>query len=224
MLKKILLSKWTKVVVFVVCLIPAAQLAYATYAVFTQGSFALGSNPLQTLEHTTGDWTLRFLAITLAVSPLKILLKQPQLVRFRRMLGLFAFFYAFAHFSIYIGLDRTFDFGSVWGDVVKRPYITVGFIAFVLMIPLAITSTAGMVRRMGFQKWQLLHRAIYISAVLGVIHFYWLVKSNVREPLMYGGIMAVLLAWRVFDSFLNPRPKPSTGRATRKEPSPVVSD
>jgi methionine sulfoxide reductase heme-binding subunit len=223
-MKKILLSKWTKVVLFVVCLIPAAQLAHGAYVAFTSDPSALGSNPLQTLEHTTGDWTLRFLAITLAVTPLKTLLKQPQLVRFRRMLGLFAFFYAFAHFSIYLGLDRTFDLGSVWGDVVKRPYITVGFAGFVLMIPLAVTSTAGMVRRMGFKKWQFLHRAIYISAVLGVIHFYWLVKSDVREPLMYGGIMAVLLAWRVVEGFVNKRSKPSAGRVVQKEPSSAVSD
>jgi sulfoxide reductase heme-binding subunit YedZ len=223
-MKKILLSKWTKGIVFVVCLIPAAQLAYGAYVAFTRDPSALGSNPLQTLEHTTGDWALRFLAITLAVSPLKKILNQPQLVRFRRMLGLFAFFYAFVHFGIYIGLDRTLDFGSVWGDVVKRPFITVGFTAFVLMIPLAITSTAGWVRRMGYKKWQLLHRAIYISAIAGVIHFYWLVKSDVREPLTYGGIIAVLLAWRVFDSFMSQRRKPSAGRVVRKEPSPVVSD
>ena len=140
------------------------------------------------------------------------------------MLGLYAFFYVFAHFCIYISLDRTFDFGSIWGDVLKRPFITVGFAGFVLMIPLAITSTAGMVRRMGFKKWKLLHRAIYLSAIAGVIHYYWLVKSDVHKPVIYGTIVAVLLAWRVLDAFIDQRPKPSANPALGKQPSAAVSD
>lgn len=189
-MNSILTSKWTKVVVFLVCLIPAGLLI--------RGAIIgdLSSNPTQFLEHATGDWVLRFLAITLAISPLRKLLKMPQLIRFRRMLGLFAFFYAFCHFCIYIGLDQVLDFRGVWADVMKRRYITVGFTGFVLMIPLALTSTAGWIRRMGGKNWQKLHRAIYISAVAGVIHYYWLVKSDVHVPLEYAGVMAVLLGWR----------------------------
>ena len=218
-MNRILTSKWAKVVVFALCLIP---LGIIVWEGFTGG---WGANPTQFLEHATGDWILRFLAITLAVSPLRKIkiLGLTQLIRFRRMLGLFAFFYAFLHFSLYLGLDRVLDFGSVWADVVKRPYITVGFTGFVLMIPLAITSTAGMVRRMGYRRWQMLHRAIYVSAVAGVIHFYWLVKSDVHLPLIYAGIMAVLLGWRVLAWFSDRRRKPARGAPARKEPSTVAA-
>jgi len=166
-MNRLLISKWAKVVVFALCLVPLGILIWEGF----HGEW--GPNPTQFLEHATGDWILRFLAITLAVSPLRKIkiLGLTQLIRFRRMLGLFAFFYAFLHFSIYLGLDQVLDFHGVWADVVKRPYITVGFTGFVLMIPLAITSTAGMVRRMGYRRWQMLHRAIYVSAVAGVIHF-----------------------------------------------------
>jgi sulfoxide reductase heme-binding subunit YedZ len=218
-MNRILTSKWAKVVVFVLCLVPFGIIVWEG---FTGG---WGANPTQFLEHATGDWILRFLAITLAVTPLRKIeiLGLTQLIRFRRMLGLFAFFYAFLHFSLYLGLDRVLDFGSVWADVVKRPYITVGFTGFVLMIPLAITSTAGMVRRMGYRRWQMLHRAIYLSAVAGVIHFYWLVKSDVHLPLIYAGIMAVLLGWRVFAWFSDRGRKPARGAPARKEPSTVAA-
>jgi sulfoxide reductase heme-binding subunit YedZ len=191
-MNSILTSKWLKVVLFLVCLIPAGLLIRD---VFTGG---LGSNPTQFLEHATGDWTLRFLAITLCISPLRKILGLPQLIRFRRMLGLFAFFYGCCHFCIYIGLDQVLDFHGVWADVMKRRYITVGFTGFVLMIPLAITSTAGWIRRMGGKRWQMLHRAIYVSAVAGVIHYYWQVKSDVHLPLEYAGVIAVLLGWRIY--------------------------
>jgi sulfoxide reductase heme-binding subunit YedZ len=137
------------------------------------------------------------------------------------MFGLFAFFYACLHFGLYIGLDQVLDFHGIWADIAKRPYVTVGFTGFVLMIPLAITSTAGMVRRMGYKNWQLLHRLIYVSAIAGVIHFYWLVKSDVHLPLIYAGIMAVLLGWRVFDWFSTRGKKPSKGRPVSKEPAAV---
>jgi sulfoxide reductase heme-binding subunit YedZ len=139
------------------------------------------------------------------------------------MLGLFAFFYAFLHFSLYLGLDQVLDFHGVWADVLKRPYITVGFTGFVLMIPLAITSTAGMVRRLGYRRWQMLHRAIYVSAVAGVIHFYWLVKSDVHLPLLYAVIMAVLLGWRVFAWFPARGRTPARGAPARKEPTTVAA-
>ena len=215
-MNRILINKWAKVVVFVLCLVPLAILVW-------EGPAGWGANPTQFLEHATGDWILRFLAITLAVSPLRKLLGLTQLIRFRRMLGLFAFFYACLHFSIYIGLDQVLDFHGVWADIAKRPYITVGFTGFVLMIPLAITSTAAMVRRMGYRRWQLLHRLIYVSAVAGVIHFYWLVKSDVHLPLIYAAIMAVLLAWRVFAWFSDRRRKPARGAPAQKEPTTVAA-
>jgi sulfoxide reductase heme-binding subunit YedZ len=218
-MNRILTSKWAKVVVFALCLVPLGNIVWEG---FTGG---WGANPTQFLEHATGDWILRFLAITLAVTPLRKIkiLGLTQLIRFRRMLGLFAFFYAFLHFSLYLGLDQVLDFHGVWADIAKRPYITVGFTGFVLMIPLAITSTAGMVRRMGYRRWQMLHRAIYVSAVAGVIHFYWLVKSDVHLPLIYAGIMAALLGWRLFAWFSDRGRKPARGAPARKEATTVAA-
>ena len=159
----------------------------------------LGANPVEFIQHATGDWTLRFLIITLCITPFRKLLKLPELIRFRRMLGLFAFFYACLHFLTYLGPDQSFDLAAMWKDVDKRPFITVGFTAFVLLIPLALTSTAGWIRRLGGRRWQMLHRLIYISAICGVIHYYWLVKSAVLRPLTYGAIVAILLLWRLGD-------------------------
>jgi methionine sulfoxide reductase heme-binding subunit len=212
-MNSILTSKWTKVVVFFVCLVPAGILIRGA---FTGG---LGGNPTQFLEHATGDWTLRFLAITLAITPLRKIIGQPQLIRFRKMFGLFAFFYVFCHFCIYLGLDQVLDFHGIWGDVLKRRYITVGFTGFVLMIPLAITSTAGWVRRMGYKRWLMLHRAIYFSAVAGVIHYYWLVKSDVHLPLEYAGVMAVLLLWRVYAFYAGPKTKRYKSTTTNRPAS-----
>ena len=156
----------------------------------------LTANPIEHITHKTGDWTIRFLLITLCVTPLRKLLNQPKLTRYRRMLGLFAFFYGFLHLMTWMWLDKFFALSDMIADVFKRPFITVGMTGFALMIPLAITSTAGWVRRMGFVKWQRLHRLIYFSALAGVIHYYWLVKSDVREPLMYGAMLTVLMAYR----------------------------
>jgi sulfoxide reductase heme-binding subunit YedZ len=189
---RLLSSKWTKVVVFIVCLIPLALLIERALT----GN--LGANPVEFLQHSTGDWTLRFLIFTLAITPLRNLLKIPELIRFRRMLGLFAFFYVCLHFLTYVGPDQSFNFAGMLKDVVKRPFITVGFLAFLLLIPLAITSTTGWIRRLGGRRWQMLHRAIYAAAILGVIHYYWLVKSDVRKPLFYGALVAILLAYRVW--------------------------
>jgi sulfoxide reductase heme-binding subunit YedZ len=189
---RLLSSKWTKPVLFLICLIPLALLIQKA---LTGG---LGANPVEFLQHSTGDWTLRFLIFTLAVTPLRKLLNVPDLIRFRRMLGLFAFFYVCLHFLTYIGPDQSFNFAGMLKDVVKRPFITVGFLAFLLLIPLAITSTAGWIRRLGGRRWQMLHRAIYISAILGVIHYYWLVKSDVRKPLFYGALVVILLAYRLW--------------------------
>jgi sulfoxide reductase heme-binding subunit YedZ len=187
----ILTSKWTKVGVFLLCLGPLVSLGWS--ALHNE----LTANPIEFITHATGDWTLRFLIITLAVTPLRKLFRLPQLIRFRRMLGLFAFFYACLHFTTYIWLDKFFDLAEMWKDVQKRRFITVGFTAFLLLIPLAITSTAGWIRRLGGRRWQLLHRAIYVSAVAGVIHYYWLVKSDVRKPLQYAWMVGILLVLRL---------------------------
>jgi len=190
----VLNSKWSKPVVFLLCLMPLAVLGWQAL----HGE--LTANPIEFITHATGDWTLRFLVITLCVTPFRKILHLPELIRFRRMLGLFAFFYACLHFTTYIWLDKFFDLSEIWKDIAKRKYITVGFTAFLLLIPLAVTSTAGWIRRLGGKRWQQLHRLIYFSAALGVIHYYWQVKSAVIRPLTYGAIVAVLLLWRLFAS------------------------
>jgi methionine sulfoxide reductase heme-binding subunit len=202
-----LTNKWTKVAVFVGCLVPLGALVYRAI------NHQLGANPIEFLTHATGDWTIRFIVLTLAITPLRKTLKIPELIRFRRMLGLFAFFYACLHFSIWIGIDKFFDFTEMWKDIEKRRFITVGMAALLLMIPMAVTSTAGWIRRLGGRRWRMIHRAIYITAILAVIHYYWLVKSDVRLPLLYGALVAVLLAWRAGDWLLRRR-NPATIRAT----------
>lgn len=159
-----------------------------------------GANPVETLSHRTGDWSLRFLLLTLTVTPLRRWTGWNGLQRFRRMLGLFAFFYAGLHFGVYLIFDQFFDLSAIIADVAKRPYITVGFTAFVLLIPLAATSTNRMIKRLG-RNWQRLHRLVYLSAILGVLHYGWLVKADLREPLMYAGILAVLLGYRLWRRF-----------------------
>jgi methionine sulfoxide reductase heme-binding subunit len=211
-MNSVLTSKWTKAIVFALCLLPLAMLGWRAL----HGD--LTANPIEYITHATGDWTLRFLVITLAVTPLRKILRIPQLIRFRRMFGLFAFFYACLHFSTWIGLDKFFDWAEMWKDLQKRRFITVGFSAFVLMIPLAITSTAGWIRRLGGKRWQLLHRAIYFSAIAGVIHYYWLVKSDVRKPLEYGIVVMILLAWRLGTWFYTRRRGALTVVALDKEP------
>jgi sulfoxide reductase heme-binding subunit YedZ len=197
--RALLVSKWTKVAVFLICLIPFANLLWR----FIKGN--LGINPVETLQHGTGDWTIRFIVFTLCITPFRKLFKLPDLIRFRRMLGLFAFFYVCLHFLTYLGPDQSFDVSGMWKDVAKRPFITVGFAAFVSLIPLAITSTAGWIRRIGGKRWQMLHRLIYFAAVCGVVHYYWLVKSDVRKPLFYGALVGILLLWRVVDWFFKRR-------------------
>lgn len=196
---KLLASKWTKAVLFLVCLGPLAAVIWPFLRGYTI------PNPLEFIQHATGDWTLRFLVFTLTITPLRQLAHLPELIRFRRMLGLFAFFYACLHFTTYLWFDKLFDVHEIWKDVYKRPFITVGFVAFTLLIPLAITSTAGWIRRLGGRRWRILHRAIYISAVCGVIHYYWLVKSAVVKPLIYATLVGILLAWRFGDWLLRRR-------------------
>lgn len=180
-----------KAAVFVVCLMPLALLALRAWR------DQLGANPIEYITRATGWWTLTFLMITLTVTPARKLLSMPWLLRLRRMLGLFAFFYACLHFTTYIWLDQFFDLHDIVKDVMKRPFITVGFTAFVLLIPLAATSTNAMVKRLGGRRWQWLHRAVYAIGTLGVIHFLWLVKKDIREPLIFGLVLAVLLGARL---------------------------
>jgi len=212
-LNSILTSKLTKVIVFAACLVPVAWLVWRGL------HNDLTADPIAYITHTTGDWTLRFLVITLAITPLRKLLHVPQLIRFRRMMGLYAFFYVCLHFTTWIWLDKNFIWPELWKDVLKRPFITVGFTGLVLLIPLAVTSTAGWIRRMGGKRWQLLHRLIYVIAILGVIHYYWLVKSDVRLPLFYGFLVAILLAWRLADWLIGRHGKAKTASARRDEPA-----
>jgi sulfoxide reductase heme-binding subunit YedZ len=190
--------KAVKAAVFVLCLLPLVLLGVR--AVRSD----LGANPIEAITHSTGDWTLRFLLITLTITPARRLLQRPDLIRFRRMLGLFAFFYGTLHLMTWMWLDKFFDPAEMWADLVKRRFITMGMTGFALMIPLAITSTRGWMRRLG-NRWQRLHRLVYFSACAGVIHYWWLVKSDIRLPLLYGVILAVLLGFRL----------------VRRSPSPV---
>jgi methionine sulfoxide reductase heme-binding subunit len=215
---KWLVSKWTKAVLFLLCLGPLAAIIWP----FVRGYTI--PNPLEFIQHATGDWTLRFLVITLSITPLRQLLRLPELIRFRRMLGLFAFFYACLHFTTYLWFDKVFDVHEIWKDVYKRPFITVGFLAFTLLIPLAITSTAGWIRRLGGRRWRILHRAIYISAVCGVIHYCWQVKSAVIRPLLYAALLGLLLAWRVGEWLLRRRRTALANAAPQRTPIKLRSD
>lgn len=212
--------KWLKPPAFLLCLLPFAVLLLQAFheqlhadSLLSALHLApdLGANPIERVTHTTGDWILIFLCITLAITPLRRILNQPWLIKFRRMFGLFAFFYACLHFLTYIWLDQFFDLQSMLKDVAKRPFITIGFTAFVLLIPLAITSTTGWIRRLGGKRWQWLHRLIYVSAVAGVIHYYWLVKSDVRKPLLYAAIITILLGFRVLMTIRNQRKQTVAG-------------
>ncbi len=186
-----------KAALFVVCLIPLGKLTLETFGV---AGMSLGANPVEQLIHRFGIWGLNFLLITLAVTPLRQLTGTAWLLRFRRMLGLFAFFYVLMHFLTYAGLDQRFHLPLILEDIAERPYITIGFTALVLLIPLAVTSTNGMMRRLG-QRWKKLHRLVYVIVVLGVWHFYWQVKLDTVEPLVYALILAALLGYRIWRKY-----------------------
>ena len=186
-----------KALVHALCLAPLALLGWQFAEVYRTGSDALGADPVAEIEHRLGLWALRFLMITLAITPLRQLTGWSVLVRFRRMLGLYAFAYASLHFAAYLGLDLRGFWAQVFQDITKRPYITVGFIAWLLLVPLAVTSTTGWIKRLG-RNWARLHKLVYVIAVLAVLHFWWLVKSDVREPAMYAGIAGLLLGWRAW--------------------------
>jgi sulfoxide reductase heme-binding subunit YedZ len=180
-----------KIAIFLAALVPLGQLAWRAL------HDGLGANPIEVITHATGDWTLRLILTTLAITPLRKLTRQFWLIGVRREIGLFAFFYAVLHFTTYIWLDKFFDLHEMIKDVYKRPFITAGFTAFVLLIPLAVTSTAGWIRRLGGKNWQRLHRLIYLSAIIGVTHYIWLVKADVRKPLQYAFVLFILLLYRL---------------------------
>ncbi|MEM7195195.1 MAG: protein-methionine-sulfoxide reductase heme-binding subunit MsrQ [Pseudomonadota bacterium] len=180
-----------KICLFVLALVPFAWLLFGLF----NGS--LGPNPVETLTHETGDWALRILLISLAITPLRRVFRLNRLIAYRRMLGLFAFFYAVLHFSIYLVFDHYFDLNTIIEDIIKRPYITVGFAAFLILIPLAATSWTALQSRMG-KRWIRLHQTVYAAAILAVIHFLWLVKADITEPAIYGGVLALLLGVRVY--------------------------
>lgn len=214
-LRQILVSKWSEPALFLLCLSPLGLLGWRAY------NAQLTANPVEFIQHFTGDWTLRFLLITLSITPLRRLLNLPDLIRFRRMLGLFAFSYVCLHFLTYIGPDQAFDLHGMWKDVAKRPFVTVGFLGFVLLIPLAITSTKGWIRRLGGKRWQAVHRLIYLIAFCGVVHYYWLVKSDHRLPLLYAAILALLLLFRLASSLLKSHPEPVSTPANPRLNSPA---
>ena len=184
------MRKVAKPVLFILCLLPL------TILIVNAVSNRLGANPIEAITHFTGIWALRFLLITLAITPLRRLTRINQLISYRRMLGLFAFFYVCLHFLTYVVLDHFFDWHAIGQDIIKRPYITVGFLAFVLLIPLAVTSTNNMVRRLG-SKWRQLHHLIYPVGILAILHFLWLVKADLLEPAIYGLILLGLLILRL---------------------------
>jgi methionine sulfoxide reductase heme-binding subunit len=191
MINKILSSKWTKAAVFLLSLLPLLVLLWFIYTV------DLTANPLEYITHYTGDWTLRFFMITLAVTPLRVMLNRPAVTRFRRMLGLYTFFYGCLHLLTWVWFDRQFQVEGMWEDIAMRLYITVGMASWLTMLPLALTSNQRAIRKLGFKNWQSLHRLIYVGAAAGVVHYVWLVKSDIRKPLMYGGILFALLLFRL---------------------------
>lgn len=179
-----------KAFVFAVCLLPLVRLVWL-------GLYdGLGANPIEFITRSTGTWTLTFLFITLTVTPLRKLTNWQWLIRMRRMFGLFAFFYVCLHFTTYIWLDQFFDLHAIYKDILKRPFITVGFTCFLLLIPLAVTSTNKMVKRLGGKRWQRLHRLIYLIAIGGVVHYWWLVKKDITQPAIYAVVLAILLGYR----------------------------
>jgi len=180
-----------KAALFLASLIPFVRLAWFGY------TNQLGANPIEFITRSLGTWTLVFLLLTLTITPLRNLSGWSWLIKLRRMAGLFAFFYALLHFITYIWLDQFFDLHDIYKDVIKRPFITIGFAAFIMLIPLALTSTNAMIKRLGGKRWLLLHRLVYLIAICGVLHYWWLVKKDITQPLIYATVLATLLAYRV---------------------------
>jgi sulfoxide reductase heme-binding subunit YedZ len=183
-------SKVIKPSIFIIALLPVFYLIWGVF------SDALGANPIETIIRDLGEWALRFLLITLSISPLRRLTGMAQLLRLRRMLGLYVFFYASLHLSIYLWLEQSFDWWEVWLDIVERPFITIGMLSFILLVPLAVTSTRAAIRKLG-KNWLRLHQLIYPIAIFTVLHFWWLVKIDTQEPMIYALILTILLSERL---------------------------
>lgn len=217
--------RYIKIVAFLACLAPLGLLLWRFFGRtpfdMTTWGAGLGANPLENITHATGNWTLRFLLITLAITPARKLLHLPSLIRFRRMLGLYAFFYGSLHLMTYVWFDKEFVVHDMLVDIAKRKFITVGLLAFTLMVPLALTSTSGWIRRLGGKRWQALHRLIYAAAISGVIHYIWLVKKDTRIPLEYGACLAALLLYRVVMWAL-PKIKKTRSLPAAIRPAPVA--
>jgi sulfoxide reductase heme-binding subunit YedZ len=205
--------QWFKLAVFPLCLAPLALLAVDAYR------DDLGANPIEVITHSTGTWTLVFLLITLGITPLRRITGVNALIKLRRMLGLFAFFYACLHFATYFWLDQFFDWPAIVKDVIKRPFITVGFASFMLLLPLALTSTNAMMKRLGGRRWQWLHRLVYAIAIGGVVHYLWLVKKDLTQPLIYAAVLGLLLGYRIFhrwrSSVVRAKPGPLSPQTTQ---------
>jgi sulfoxide reductase heme-binding subunit YedZ len=208
-------KRWLKVPVFILSLLPAGLLIDG---MLRTGN--LGINPAETIQLETGRWSLKFLLLSLAVTPIRRLTGWNIVIQYRRMLGLFAFFYATLHFLSYWSFDLGFAFAAMVGDVLKRPFIALGFAAFLLLVPLAVTSTKGWIRRLG-KKWALLHRLVYVAAILSVLHFIWKVKVFTGDPVLYAAILAVLLGFRLVWTFRKPRLSPRPSTPARDDPEPV---
>lgn len=191
--------RFLKGVVFALCLLPALRLAWRA------AHGGLGANPIEVVTRAAGWWTLALLLVTLSVTPLRRLVGAPWLLRFRRMLGLFSFAYALTHLGLYVWMDQFFDWMAILEDILERPFITVGMLAMTLLIPLAATSTDGMVRRLGARRWQALHRLVYVIVPLAVLHFWWLVKRDVTQPAVFLGLAALLLGYRIVVALRAPR-------------------
>jgi sulfoxide reductase heme-binding subunit YedZ len=184
-----------KTILFLLCLVPLADLLVGVFL------DTLGANPVETVTRSLGEWALRLLLLTLAITPLRRMSGWNWLLRLRRMLGLYSFFYVCLHLLSYIVADQFFDWNAIWKDIIKRPFITVGFASFVLLVPLAITSTNAMIKRLGGRRWLRLHQLVYAAAILGVLHFWWLVKKDITEPVFYGSVLFLLLGVRIYWKF-----------------------
>jgi sulfoxide reductase heme-binding subunit YedZ len=209
--------RWTKPPLFLACLGPAF---YLVAGVFGLAGVSLGANPVEAIMDLAGVWTLRFLLIGLAITPLSDLTGWRWLIAYRRMIGLFAFFYLMLHLVVYVVLDRTLDIGLILEDVVKRPFITIGFAALLMLIPLAVTSTKGWMARLG-RRWKLLHRLVYPAAILGVWHYYWQVKLDTLEPLVYAVILTILLGYRIQQK--RAKNRRVAGRNARPDPADALT-
>ena len=208
-------------IVLLKCTVFTASLAPAASLVWRATHDMLGANPVETLTHATGDWTFNFLLLTLAITPLRAITGQHWLVRLRRMLGLFAFFYGLLHFLTFAGFEHAFDPGAIMHDVAKRPFVAAGFVAFVLMIPLAATSFNAAVRWLGGRRWQELHRSVYAVGIIACVHYFWLVKiTAIQWPLLYAAILAALLGWRARERMRKYQP-PGVPRAAPPTVQPI---